>query len=326
MDLKVFIKQHRDDWDRLEQSIKVVSKRRRKQLSPEKVDEFQHLYQKSAHHLSVAQTYFPRDEVTYYLNGLVSKAHNLLYRDQATSLYQLRRFFGGTFIRLFWEQRAFILIAMLLFTIGAVGGYLSVLSDPLHVYTLLGPEMAAGIDPEQIGKHDNDDGVGINSPLMSTAIMTNNIQVAILAFAGGITLGLFTVYVLITNGILVGALAAVFWQHGKFYEFWAYIVPHGMIELTAIFIAGGAGLLMGYKMIVPGPYSRAFQLKHQALRSVQLLLGTVPLFVVAGIIEGYITPAPISLEMKYTFALVTVFALIFYILIGKRKAIATGRG
>jgi uncharacterized membrane protein SpoIIM required for sporulation len=316
LELKVFIKQHRKEWEQLEEKMKVIQKRK-KDLTSDKFDEFQLLYQKASHHLSVSQTYFPQDEVTQYLNQLVSKAHHILYRDQHTSLYQLKQFFGSTFIRLLLEQKIFVILAMLLFVIGAAGGYISVINDPLHVYTLLGPQMAEGLDPGSLGEHDGD----INAPLMSTAIMTNNIQVAFLAFAGGVTLGIFTVYVLITNGILVGALAAVFWQHGKFYEFWAYIVPHGMIELTAIFIAGGAGLLMGYKIMVPGPYPRSFHLKRQALRSVQLLLGTVPLFIIAGIIEGYITPAAISLEAKYAFALVTIIGLLLYIFIGKKRAV-----
>ena len=137
-----------------------------------------------------------------------------------------------------------------------------------------------------------------------------------LAFAGGITFGLLTVYLLIYNGIIVGAIAALFWHYGKSYEFWAYIVPHGMIELTAIFIAGGAGLLMGYKLFVPGRYSRGYQLKQQAKRSVLLLLGTIPLFVIAGIIEGFITPSTLSLEAKYLIAGLTVIGLILYILVG----------
>ncbi len=148
--------------------------------------------------------------------------------------------------------------------------------------------------------------------------MTNNIQVAILAFAGGLTLGILTVYLLINNGIILGALAAIYYQHGHSYDFWAYIVPHGMIELTAIFIAGGAGLLMGYKILVPGVFSRAMQLRRQALRSVQLLLGTVPLFIIAGTIEGFITPSPIPLDAKYAVALLTVIALVTYIGVGYR--------
>jgi uncharacterized membrane protein SpoIIM required for sporulation len=156
---------------------------------------------------------------------------------------------------------------------------------------------------------------------MSASIMTNNIRVAVFAFAGGVTFGILTIYLLVTNGILLGALAALFWHYGKSYHFWAYIVPHGIIELTAIFIAGGSGLLMGYKLLVPGQYSRGFQLKNQAKRSVQLLLGTVPLFVIAGVIEGFITPSAISLEAKYIVAFLTVIGLILYVIIGKLKLV-----
>src|SRR5699024_5408907 len=104
---------------------------------------------------------------------------------------------------------------------------------------------------------------------------------------------------------------------GMSYEFWAYIVPHGMIELTAIFIAGGAGLLMGYKLFVPGSYSRGYQLKENAKRSVQLFLGTIPLFIIAGIIEGFITPSTLSLEVKYAVALITIIGLLLYVTWGK---------
>jgi len=313
MDLKSFIKQHRRDWEILEQSLKDLSKRKRT-LTAERVECFQMLYRKTVNHLSFSQTYFPNEEVTIYLNDLVGKAHNLLYSGQGTtSLAQLKQFFGKTFIYLMIEQWRFILVAFLLFSIGGIGSFLAVMNDPLHLYSVLPTQIAKYVDPAQLGNNDV-----VDSAAISAQIMTNNIQVAILAFVGGITLGAFTLYLLINNGIIIGALAALFWQSGKFYDFWAYIVPHGMIELTAIFIAGGSGLLMGYRILVPGPYSRAFQVKRQAVRSVQLLLGTIPLFIVAGIIEGYITPAHISLEAKYAFSLLTVAGLILYVWIGGR--------
>ncbi|MBZ5751566.1 stage II sporulation protein M [Metabacillus rhizolycopersici] len=312
MNVKQFVKQHREEWKQLEQLITSLHKKRHS-MSGGDIDQFDRLYQKTAQHLSYSQTYFPKEDVTSYLNGLVSKAHNLLYKDQVSSLKQLQHFFSSTFIGLFLEQWKFVLIALILFTVGALGSYFAIINDSLHLYSILPADIAGGINPEQLGTGDG----AVDSPLMSATIMTNNIQVAILAFAGGVTFGLVTVYLLIYNGIIIGALAALFWQHDMAYEFWAYIVPHGMIELTAIFIAGGAGLLMGYKLFVPGPYSRGFQLKQQAKRSVQLFLGTVPLFVIAGIIEGFITPASISLEAKYIVAFLTVIGLLLYIVIGK---------
>ncbi|MEH7502633.1 stage II sporulation protein M [Neobacillus drentensis] len=314
MNVKQFVKMHREEWKQLEQLITTISKHRNA-ITGDRITQYHRLYQKAAQNLSYSQTYFPNDEVTQYLNGLVAKAHNLLYKDQVSSLKQIRHFFSEKFIKLLLEQWKFVMFAMILFLIGALGSFLSVMTDPLHIYTILPAEIAKGVNPEQLGKGHE----AVDSSLMSATIMTNNIKVAIFAFAGGITFGLVTVYLMVYNGIIIGALAALFWHHGKSYDFWAYIVPHGMIELTAIFIAGGAGLLMGYKLFVPGQYTRRYQLKQQAMRSVQLLLGTIPLFVIAGIIEGFITPADISLETKYIVAFLTVIGLILYIVIGKLK-------
>lgn len=312
MNVKQFVKQHREEWKQLEQLVTTLHKRRNR-IAGADIDQFHRLYQKAAQNLSYSQTYFPTEEVTPYLNGLVSKAHNLLYKDQVSSLKQIRYFFSTQFVGLLVEQWKFVIAAMILFTLGAAGSFISVINDPLHMYAILPPEIAQGVDPNALGSSDGE----VDSSFMSASIMTNNIQVAILAFAGGVTFGLLTVYLLIYNGIIIGALAALFWHHGKSYDFWAYIVPHGMIELTAIFIAGGAGLLMGYKLFVPGKFSRGYQLKQQAKRSVQLLLGTLPLFVIAGIIEGFITPAAISLEAKYIVAFITVIGLFLYVMIGK---------
>lgn len=312
MNLKQFVKQHREEWNQLEQLVSILHKSRRS-ITGDKINQFHRLYQKVAQHLSYSQTFFPTEEVTQYLNGLVSKSHNVLYKDQVSSFQQIRYFFSTKFIGLFLEQWRFVIAAMILFAIGALGSFTSVANDPLHLYSILPAEIAQAVDPEQLGRSDG----AVNSSLMSASIMTNNIRVAILAFAGGVTFGLLTVYLLIYNGIIVGALAALFWHYGKSYDFWAYIVPHGMIELTAIFIAGGAGLLMGYKLFVPGNFTRGYQLKLQAKRSVQLLLGTIPLFIIAGLIEGFITPAAISLEAKYFVAFLTVIALILYVTIGK---------
>ncbi|ENH96441.1 hypothetical protein J416_10526 [Gracilibacillus halophilus YIM-C55.5] len=315
MKLNQFIKQHRSEWDALQR----LTNKMKKKPSSETIDEFHHVYQKVTQHLSYAQTYFPNENVTQHLNQMVAYAHNTLYSSQQSSWKQLYTFFSSKFVGLLLDQWKAIMVAMLLFCLGGVASFFAVVDNPLHLYGILPEEMVQGVEPEQLGE----DPQAVNAPVMSTQIMTNNIRVAILAFAGGITFGLLTTYVLIYNGILVGALAGMYWNHGHSYSFWAYIVPHGVIELMAIFIAGGAGLLMGYKLFVPGNVSRMYQLKAQTIRSVQMLLGTIPLFVIAGIIEGYITPADLSLEMKYAVAVITGLGLMVYMVVGhfllKRK-------
>ncbi|MCL1791963.1 MAG: stage II sporulation protein M [Peptococcaceae bacterium] len=308
--MQTFHKTHRADWDNLEQTLKAF--RGAKSCTPAQLDDLHTLYLKVSQHVSICQTYFPQSQLTGYLNDLATRAHNTLYRGQVSSSNQIKQFFAHTFIDLFWERRFFIGLAALLFIFGGLIGYLMVYNQPDSLQTLV-----PGIpnDPETLRE-----GMLVPAATMSSSIMTNNIQVAMLAFAGGATLGLLTIYLMIYNGISVGALACYFWQQGASYEFWAYIVPHGIIELTAIFIAGGAGLLMGYKVLVPGTAPRSHQFITQAGQSCFLLLGTIPLFIVAGIIEGFITPAPIPLEVKYMVAILTVFALMLYVALGRKKS------
>lgn len=312
MNYRTFISQNRQDWKRLENLIHTLQQNKKKWTAGQ-VEDFQRTYQKVTQHLAFSQTYFPEEESTDYLNTLTSKAHNTLYQEQTSNWKQVKHLFGHTFIHLLREQWAFVIISMCLFLLGGTAAFTAVYQDPMSLYTILPANIAQNVDPSQIGS----DG-GVNSPVMSAEILTNNIQVAFLAFAGGVTFGLVTVYVLIFNGIIVGALAALFFTYGKSYDFWAYIVPHGIIELTAIFIAGGAGLLMGFKLWVPGSRTRAYQLKTNAYRSVLLLIGTLPLFIIAGIIEGYITPSALPLEAKYAFAALTVIGLLVYIVLGSR--------
>jgi uncharacterized membrane protein SpoIIM required for sporulation len=276
---------------------------------------FTELYKAASSHLAALQTYYPTDEMTLYMNHLVSTAHNVMYKENNRSSHQLRTFFLKYFPTLIRKRNLFVVFALALFLIGGLSGYVAVSKDPLNLYRIVSPSIAGSIDPSKTDQPRGD----IHSPIVSTTIMTNNIRVAVMAFISGITLGIGTVYLMVSNGLLIGALAAVFMHSGKSYVFWAYILPHGVIELTAIFIAGGAGLYMGYRIFVPGPYSRKHRFLESAKESAQLLLGTIPLFVVAGLIEGYITPSTLSLEAKYIVAGATLALLAVYYVYGSRN-------
>ncbi|MDD9272198.1 stage II sporulation protein M [Paenibacillus sp. GCM10023248] len=313
MDITRFIREHKSQWTELEELLLQLNRRKRG-LSASHVNRFTKLYQAVSVHLATLQTHSPAGETTVYLNHLVSQAHNALYRESNRSGTQLKQFFLQYFPSLIQARAAFILFALVLFLLGGLLGFLSVWHDPLNLSLIMPGAIADNIDPSKTANPRGD----LHSPLVSTAIMTNNIRVAVLAFISGVTLGIGTVYLMISNGLLVGALAAVFMHAGKSYVFWAYILPHGIIELTAIFIAGGAGLYMGYRFFVPGPYPRKLLFLESAKESAQLLIGTIPLFVIAGIIEGYITPSTLSLEMKYLIAGVTLLLLAVYYAYGIR--------
>ncbi|WP_432774297.1 stage II sporulation protein M [Brevibacillus gelatini] len=314
MEITSFWHKHKASWAELEQLVERFTRQER-QITAADIDRLTHLYKKASAHLALVRSYHPADEITLYLNELVSRAHNLTYKQQSGSWQQLRHFFGVHLIGLIHKRIGFIGMAALLFIIGGVSGFAAVLVDPLNLYYVLPQGMAEQIDPTRLGEgHD-----AINSPVISTMIMTNNMKVAILAFVSGITFGLVPIYVLLFNGLLVGTLAAVYYQADSSYAFWAYILPHGVIELTAIFIAGGAGLHMGYRLLVPGRYARKYQFLEAAKESAQLLLATLPLLFVAGIIEGYITPSSLSLEAKYLVAAATLLLLCLWYYFGRRR-------
>jgi uncharacterized membrane protein SpoIIM required for sporulation len=151
-------------------------------------------------------------------------------------------------------------------------------------------------------------------PLASSMIMTNNISVTFTAFAFGIFCGLGTVYVLAFNGLMVGTLAALCHIHGLDVPFWSFVLPHGVIELTAIWIAGGAGLLLGSGLVAPGDLPRRDALVRRGRRSIELILGCVPLLVVAGVVEGFVSPSHVPAGLKFATALVLLILLLFYLL------------
>jgi uncharacterized membrane protein SpoIIM required for sporulation len=319
MDLTSFMRKHQPLWHELERRIVTMS-RRAARPSADDIERFAALHKKASSHLAYLYTHHPAHEATVYLNKLIAKSANLLYRDQWSSTESLRAFFRTGLLLMLRARGRFIGAAAALLLFGFLSGFLAVWNDPLSLPAIVPPEYA-GVDPSQITEQREH----LQSSILSASIMTNNMQVAVLAFASGITLGIGTLYLLIYNGILIGALAAVYHHAGEGYAFWAYILPHGVIELTAIFIAGGSGLYMGYVILVPGPFIRKFRFLTATKESVQMLIGTVPLFVVAGLIEGYITPTHLSPEIKYAVAALTLALLAVYYVYGVKKVAASSR-
>ncbi|MDZ4875655.1 MAG: hypothetical protein CLLPBCKN_005075 [Chroococcidiopsis cubana SAG 39.79] len=151
--------------------------------------------------------------------------------------------------------------------------------------------------------------VGVE-PLASTNIMTNNISVSFAAVSGGITAGLYTTFLLVYNGLSIGAVATLVGQNNLAYPFWAFVFPHGALELPAIFFAGGAGFLIARAIVFPGKYKRGDAIKFYGTQAAQLVLGIVPMLVIAGIIEGFFSPSPIVPSPLKYLAGIGLFALL----------------
>jgi uncharacterized membrane protein SpoIIM required for sporulation len=154
--------------------------------------------------------------------------------------------------------------------------------------------------------------VGVE-PLASSGITINNLLVCFRAIAGGITAGAFTVFMLAYNGLLIGAIATLVGQNNLAYPFWAFVFPHGSLELPAIFLSGGAGLLIAKALLFPGKYRRVDALKFYGSQAAQLVFGIVPMLIIAGTIEGFFSPSPaVPASLKYLVGTLLLTLLVLY--------------
>ena len=253
----------------------------------------------------------------FYLNRLVSSAHNLLYRRRSIRPTEAVRYLFFTVPQeIRRSSNVIVLAALLLFVPMAVTG-VAVVRDPDAAVAFLPPQM---LDRAEAGVRAARDGDGyldvpsLYRPTMASGIIANNIQVAFLAFASGITAGLLTCFVLVSNGLSIGAVLGLYFSKGIGSLIIAFIAPHGVLELTAICIAGGAGLLLGAAFIIPGDRTRRRALVENGMRAIALVAGATFLLVGAGVIEGFISPITWwPLELKLSVSAVTALLLYAYL-------------
>ena len=300
-----FIEKHIQTWRALEASLRKPAK------SFKSIEERVNLYRAVSGHLSHAQSVWGRGTLCNYLSELTSKAHSEIYLH--TDKEGAWTFLLKTMPRQIRANASWIIIASVLFTASALLSFYLTAVSPNFAYAFLPDEYIETIPVESDKSGDSDN--NWVAPIMSSAIMVNNIRVSVLAFGLGLTCGIGTVYVLITNGFLLGSLSAIFTLKGETLVFWSLILPHGIWELTAIFIAGGTGLKLGYSLIRPGIYRRQDALLQAARNVTGLIVFVVILLIAAGIIEGFFTPSNIDPVLKLAFAAVTAVVLIFYFIL-----------
>ncbi len=288
-------------------------------LSAEELQELGRLYRQATSDLAVARRDFAAHAVTGYLNGLVARAHASIYRDKSARLRQLGLFFSQTFPRIFRATWGYTLASFLMFFLPALVCFLVAYRDP-DVMVRYFPAIQDTISDIQAGhewwKSINDEG----RTASSSFIMTNNIRVAFMAFAGGVLFGILTLYVLAMNGILLGSIAGAAQAFSFADNLWGFVAAHGVIELSVIFIAGGAGLQLGWSLFRPGLLTRRAALVVATRRAIQLLFGCVPLLVIAGLIEGFISPSNLPLAFKLMVALASGVLLYGYLILGGRAS------
>jgi uncharacterized membrane protein SpoIIM required for sporulation len=313
-----FYQQRKDDWNQLNGLIE-QSQRNLAALSPRDIETLTRLYRSATSDLALAKRDFPRQRMTEYLNHLVGRAHAVIYREEPLAFKRLRDFVTTGFPRLFRETFAFTLAAMLMFLVPAVATGISTAVSPASAGWLLPAsiqELIPGIEEQELWVD-----IPIEErPYTSSFIMQNNIRVAFLAFGSGITAGVMTLWVLATNGLILGGVTGLTIHYGVGFDLWTFVIGHGVIELSVIFMAGGSGLMIGWALLRPGLMRRRDALALAARKAVRLLIGAVPLLFVAGAIEGFLSPAEnIPWPIKWGIGIGSGILLYGYLLLAGRK-------
>jgi uncharacterized membrane protein SpoIIM required for sporulation len=296
-------------WRRLETLVEQSGRRGVSRLSRSELQELSLLYRQIASDLSTVREDPASRQIAAYLNQLLGRAHNLVYMGRKTNAAGIVQFFRSTYPRLFRENLAYPATAFLIFLAAAIAGIALCFSDPGFERYFLGAQMIDTIEQHRMWTHS----VVALKPLASSLILTNNISVALATFASGITAGLGTVAMLILNGLLIGVISTACWQAGMSSQLWSFVAPHGVLELPAIFIAGGAGLLLARGLLFPGTLPRRDSLIEAGGRAVRLVLGVIPILVIAGFIEGYLSPSDFPIPLKFALGAALGTALTIYL-------------
>ena len=291
--------QKKRSWESLSRSLDQIRKSGAGSLSRHQLASLGAQYRAVVSDLSFARSQGASFELVTYLNELAGRAHGAMYAAPSPRLAGIISFVLRDFPALFRSSLNYAVVAAIIFFIGSAVGIYSVDA---------GLEMGEWLAPEKVDPAET-----------SSWIMTNNIKVTILAFAAGVTAGVLTTYILFANGAMLAAVAAS-QTPGQRAALWTFAAPHGVIELTAIFIAGGAGLMIGSAMIAPGNVRRADAIRIAAGKALRLFAGTIPMLIVAGIIEGFISPSAIPGWSKFVFSGVTALGLILYLGFSGRHA------
>lgn len=281
-------------------------------MSAADLDQMGALYRQATDDLALARRDFPEHNVSRYLNQLVQQGYARIYVSDNGGLPTLRRFYGRDLPRLFRRLLRYVALAAFLFYGSALAMFVAIQADPNAASLVIDPRTEDDIRNQRAWWRDLN---GQNQTGAAT-IMTHNLRVAAMAFAGGLSAGAFTVYVAISNGFSLGAVFGLSFAAGNPWPLAEFVIGHGVLELNEIIFAVASGLLMGHAILQPGLHSRKTALAIAAGDAIRLMLGTAPVLVVAGLVEGLVSPRPeIPAILKVSFGLLSGIALYGYLLL-----------
>lgn len=314
MDIDRYMQRNEPTWRRLEQLSRAAS-RNVTNLADDELNELVTLYQRVSSHLSHARAQYRDPDLNAHLSRILGEARVVIYRRRSALGPTVARFFTETFPAAVWGSRAYVAVAALALFLPAVAMGTWLYNSPAVLDAAVPPEMQRLIADEQFASYYSSDA----AQNFASYVTINNIQVAFLAFALGILPILGTGFILAFNGMNVGVMAAVMHRAGEGAQFWGLILPHGLLELSAICVAGAAGLRLGWSLVAPGDRSRSQAFRDEGLRAVVIVGGLVVCFAVAGFIEGFVTPSGLPTSLRIAVgASATGLFVAYVVLLGSR--------
>jgi uncharacterized membrane protein SpoIIM required for sporulation len=315
-----WLKKRQPYWARLESLLVEIKQHGLHALGRDELRELGLLYRQTATDLSAVRGDASSVQQSRYLNQLLGRAHNAVYSGQKKTVGRVAQFFWNEYPVIFRQYLRYTLVATGLFALGALAGMFLTLSNPDFMRDFLGPQMVATIEKHEMWTHS----VVAAAPQESSFIMTNNMTVSFMTFAGGITAGLWTLFQLFFNGMLLGVIGVACALNQMSVKLWSFVAPHGVLELPAIFIAGGAGLRLAQALLFPGTLSRRDSLAVGGNEAVRLLVGVIPMLVVAGTIEGFFSPSSVPAPFKFALAAALFTMFVAYLSRGWRSQPSAG--
>jgi uncharacterized membrane protein SpoIIM required for sporulation len=315
MNIQRFISRREPNWQRLSTLLRQLEKKGLHTLSSGEIRELASLYRSVTADLARASTQQLGNTLIQSLQTLTTRAYTQIYQGSRRQEWQaVLDFYRWGLPSVVQQTFPYIAFACALFIVGALVAWWYAWQDPTFMSLIVPEHLITKVrDEHQLWMGSI---VGVE-PLASSGIAINNITVSFGAVAGGITAGAYTTFLMVFNGLSIGAIAALVGQNKLAYPFWGFVFPHGSLELPAIFFAGGAGFLIAKAILFPGRYRRSDALKLSGSQAVQLVFGIVPMLIIAGTIEGFFSPSPVIPDaFKY---LVGMGLFVFLVLYCSRK-------
>lgn len=314
MDVDAFVAAHRAEWRRLEYLIA-----HRRQLSGAEADELVDLYQRVATHLSMIRSATPDPALVSRLSQLVARARSAVTGAHSPAWRDAARLLTVTFPAVAYRYRWWWLGTSLIWVF---------LATMIGFWVATNGQVQAALAGENVQQLVNQDFENYYSahPAGSFAaqVWTNNAWIAAVALAFGVLLGLPTLYVLWINLVNLGGTGGIMFAYGQGDLFFGLILPHGLLELTAVLLAGAVGLRLGWTVIDPGPHPRAQALAEEGRAAVSIAIGLVLVLLISGGIEAFVTPSPLPTAARIGIGVVAELAFIAYVVVVGRRAVRAG--